>query len=178
MMYTCSITLIKLSILSFAYRLIDNTKTYKRWLLHFNLVYTGALFFTSILGGVFACKPMAASWDLLTKVKGASCIDMSAFVIAASAIYSASDAFLLLLPIAIVWDLQTSRKKKFAITFLFSLGFLAFAVSFAKMFFVNPIYKSFDPGCEYKHFYVPIQGATMNSTLIFVHRACYKCYNI
>ena len=52
----------------------------------------------------FLCDPVQKYWDFLTP---GSCIDMNAFGVAMATINSATDFTLLLLPICIIWPLQS-----------------------------------------------------------------------
>ena len=52
----------------------------------------------------FLCDPVQKYWDFLTP---GSCIDMNAFGVAMATINSATDFTLLLLPIYIIWPLQS-----------------------------------------------------------------------
>jgi hypothetical protein len=78
--------------------------------------YTGIFF--SIL---FACKPIAASWDLSLQAD-AVCINRGAIYIATAVIGVLTDVLLIILPIPTVWGLQMSRKQKIGLTGMFGVG--------------------------------------------------------
>jgi hypothetical protein len=88
------------------------------WLTMFVIVgsYTG-IFFSLI----FACRPIAASWDLNLQA-GAVCINRGAIYIATAVIGVVTDVLLIALPIPTVWGLQMSRKQKIGLTAMFGVG--------------------------------------------------------
>lgn len=78
--------------------------------------YTGIFF--SLL---FACRPIAASWDpLLAPI--AQCVNRGAIYITTAVIGITTDVILLGLPIPLIWKLQMPLKQKFGLTGMFAIG--------------------------------------------------------
>lgn len=78
--------------------------------------YTG-IFFSL----VFACKPIAASWDPLLFPIGV-CINRGAIYIATAVIGVVTDVILIAIPIPTIWRLQMPRKQKIGLTVIFGIG--------------------------------------------------------
>jgi phage-related holin len=78
--------------------------------------------YTSIFFSLlFACKPIAASWDPLL-FGTAVCINRGAIYIAQAVIGIATDVMLLGIPIPTVLKLQMPNKQKFGLVGIFSIG--------------------------------------------------------
>lgn len=78
--------------------------------------YTGIFF--SLL---FACRPIAASWDpLLAGI--AQCVNRGAIYITTAIIGIVTDVILLCLPIPTIWKLQMPLKQKIGLTGIFIIG--------------------------------------------------------
>lgn len=76
-----------------------------------------AIFFSLL----FACKPIAASWNpLLLSV--ATCTNRGAIYIATAVIGIATDVMLMAIPIPTIWGLQMPRKQKIGLTVIFAIG--------------------------------------------------------
>jgi hypothetical protein len=78
--------------------------------------YTGLAFAL-----LFACKPIAASWNPLL-LGTAVCINRGAIYLAQAVIGIATDVFLLVLPIPTVLKLQMPNKQKMGLVIFFSIG--------------------------------------------------------
>lgn len=117
-MYSVTMCFSKLSILLLYRRLFPISNFVKRW-----WVVTGFTVAYSI-GGAFAslfqCSPLTSAWSLT--VKADYCINTEKFYTANAALNVASDIMILILPIPIVWGLNTDVRKKVILTGLFSMG--------------------------------------------------------
>ena len=83
----------------------------------FNLLFYGSFMFVAI----FACSPRRRFWNPL--VPG-HCVDIDGINIATSVINSASDLVLLILPIACVFTLQMTLRKKIGVSAVFATAVL------------------------------------------------------
>lgn len=70
---------------------------------------------------VFACKPLAASWDP-TLAQTAECIDRGAIYVATAGIGIFTDIVLLSLPLPIVVSLNIPLRQKIILVLLFAIG--------------------------------------------------------
>ncbi|KAI4744585.1 hypothetical protein E4T44_15117, partial [Aureobasidium sp. EXF-8845] len=137
-MYSVTMCFSKLSILLLYRRLFPISNFVKRW-----WVVTGFTVAYSI-GGAFAslfqCSPLTSAWSLT--VKADYCINTEKFYTANAALNVASDIMILILPIPIVWGLNTDVRKKVILTGLFSMGSISCLVSILRMRSIVVLYKS------------------------------------
>lgn len=70
---------------------------------------------------VFACKPLAASWDPIV-AETAMCVDRGAIYVATAGIGILTDVMLIALPIPIVVGLNIPRRQKVILVLLFVIG--------------------------------------------------------
>lgn len=96
--------------------------------IYLNLLYTISL----ILVTTLQCVPYHLPW-------GASCVNQWLILIMASVINIISDVAVLVIPIASILKLQTTRRKKWAIWALFAFGALAPLVSVARLGYQIPV---------------------------------------
>lgn len=117
-MYSVTMFFSKLSILLLYRRLFPIANFAKRWWLvtGFTIAYSTGGAFASL----FQCSPLTSAWSLT--VKADYCINTEKFYTANAALNVASDIMILVLPIPIVWGLNTDLRKKVILTGLFSMG--------------------------------------------------------
>ncbi|KAI5252052.1 hypothetical protein E4T42_03755 [Aureobasidium subglaciale] len=136
-MYSITMLFSKLSILLLYRRLFPISNFAKRWwaVVAFTVAYS--------LGGVFAslfqCRPMESAWSLTTSPD--YCISTEKFYTANAALNVVSDIMILILPIPIVWGLNTDVRKKVILTGLFSMGSISCLVSILRMRSIIVLYK-------------------------------------
>lgn len=70
---------------------------------------------------LFACRPIAASWDPLL-APTAQCANRAAIYIATALIGIITDVMLLVLPLPTIWRLQMPVKQKIGLTGMFAIG--------------------------------------------------------
>ncbi|KAH6616245.1 hypothetical protein C7974DRAFT_441811 [Boeremia exigua] len=100
--------------------------------------YTGIFF--SLL---FACRPIAASWDpLLAPI--AQCVNVGAIYISTAVIGIATDIILLGLPIPMIWKLQMPLKQKIGLTGMFIIGSITIVTSIIRLIVLLPSLTSVD----------------------------------
>ncbi|KAK6506603.1 hypothetical protein TWF481_005061 [Arthrobotrys musiformis] len=127
-LYVYSIMFTKLSIILFIRRLSFD----KMWHVCNGFFAFHVLFgIASSLALAFQCRPVAAAYDLLTKLEH-KCNALTMYY-AITSIGVASDIALLFLPAPIVFKLQLPIWKKVAVLFLFSLGGLACIFAILRM---------------------------------------------
>jgi hypothetical protein len=102
------------------YRRLNPNKVFQSFVwftLCVNLGAYTAIFFSLL----FACKPIAASWDPLL-LPTAICINRGGIYIAQAVIGIVTDVLLLALPIPTVLKLQMPNKQKFGLVGIFGVG--------------------------------------------------------
>ena len=92
------------------------------------LYYIPALFIK-----IFFCKPISTYW-LGPDVTGGSCLDQRSVIIADSAISIASDLWILILPVPMLWSLQMSLKRKLRVVGILGAGGLATGFSVWRLY--------------------------------------------
>lgn len=125
-----SILLVKVSILLLYMRLffpigVDQKGTFWRVIqvvLWMNVLYTVSL----VLVLALQCVPSGRPW-------GSSCTNQWLVLVFASIVNIVSDLAVFLVPVASVWNLQMSRRKKWAVVSLFAFGTLAPLASIARL---------------------------------------------
>ncbi len=68
---------------------------------------------------MFPCRPVRGFYDFSVPAR---CIDSVKFYWAQAVLNIATDAIILVLPLPMVWRLQTTLSRKIAISLLFMLG--------------------------------------------------------
>ncbi|KAM5344366.1 hypothetical protein ACJ41O_012903 [Fusarium nematophilum] len=105
-------------------------------------VYFTAFVCTSSLVGIwfsvlFACKPIAAGWDVRLSVD-ATCINRPPIYITQAAFGCVTDLMLLLLPIPTIVGLQMSTRQKFGLVGLFAIGSITLITSIVRLVLLLP----------------------------------------
>lgn len=76
---------------------------------------------------IFFCDPISAFW--FGTSNGGKCLNQRKVIIADSVISIASDLWILVLPVPMIWSLQMSRAKKLRVVGILGAGGLATAFS-------------------------------------------------
>ncbi|KAI1389371.1 uncharacterized protein F4822DRAFT_198577 [Hypoxylon trugodes] len=76
------------------------------------------IFISNFFSFALQCTPVASFWE--GKIE--DCIDQNTFYSASAIINVIGDVAVLVLPLPVVWKLNTSRSKKWSLSFLFLLG--------------------------------------------------------
>lgn len=124
-LYILGLTLAKLSLLLFLYRIfkIDLTFRVLSWILGAVLVVWTTV---SLLLCIFACKPIKASWVLSVQLDPATKCPIKAYDVNNIHGYCniITDFALLLMPAPLVWKLHVDSKKKLGLAVVFGTGIL------------------------------------------------------
>ncbi|KAI0555333.1 hypothetical protein F4679DRAFT_523352 [Xylaria curta] len=139
--YAVSSPLIKLSVLSFYWRIFP-TKTIKLAC----IALASLIIIWSIVVGVvdfFLCKPLHAFWNLeFQKSSDTKCMDITSFWLGNSGSNGVIDLATLILPIHEVVKLHSSISKKIGICAVFLLGSVAFAASLTRTITTIPLHNA------------------------------------
>ncbi|KAI5814914.1 hypothetical protein BZA77DRAFT_388716 [Pyronema omphalodes] len=128
--------MVKVSIGMFLLRLAS-TKMYRNICLGFIVIMT-AYSTASTFSIIFQCLPIEFTWD--TTVPGGKCLAPAVRVNLGksySIICAASDFFIVILPIAMLWNVQIKRRQRFMICGVLGVGTFAAAASIVKTTFIN-----------------------------------------
>ncbi len=120
-LYNPILALVKSSVLVFLARLFgqkDNIRRILLWLNVANIAQMVSIFFAITL----QCLPIAFNWDLT--IRGGRCVDRRVLYISTAVFNILTDLLILGLPIWIFGRLKIPRRTKFALMFVFLLGFL------------------------------------------------------
>ncbi|KAF5534438.1 integral membrane protein [Fusarium mexicanum] len=133
--YIPTTILSKLTLCFFYYRLSPSL-----WY-QYSVYFTGFLCSASLIGiwfsVLFACKPIAAGWDVRMSV-GATCINRPPIYITQAAFGCITDVMLLVLPIPTVIGLQMSTRQKLGLVGLFAIGSITLITSIVRLVLLLP----------------------------------------
>ncbi|KAL2816082.1 hypothetical protein BJX63DRAFT_430374 [Aspergillus granulosus] len=124
-----TVTPAKISILLFYVRIFQ-TRSFKilSYIVGFLVLGHGiGVFFAA----VFQCSPVQYTWD--KTIPGGSCFDQQAFYRYVSLPNILTDFVILIMPMPVVWKLQTRLTQKLALTGVFLLGGLGLVTSILRM---------------------------------------------
>lgn len=122
--YNPILALVKQSVLTFLLRLAG-TKPAVRTAVWITAVFNATEMVAVFLVVIFQCTPVEAAWKPEMVSEGrAHCINSIAFGLATGALTILTDLCTLALPIYIFFGLNINRRTKFALIFVFLLGFL------------------------------------------------------
>jgi hypothetical protein len=161
LLYNPVLGLVKWSIISFLLRLDDRRKGIRWTLLSlqaFNLAHMISVF----LVVVFQCSPANMYWNhhkTDQMINGQvvndnyTCIDQASFSLSTAAIAVLTDIAILLVPIAMMWNLRMPIRRKLAVVFVLSLGWIVAVVGVIRInFFIDFWYGRFpDPSWSLWH---------------------------
>jgi hypothetical protein len=161
LLYNPVLGLVKWSVVIFLMRLGDRRKMI-RWTLWGLLVFNLAHMVSVFLVVVFQCSPVHMYWDHhktdklvhgQTVNEGYACIDQASFSLSTAAIAVLTDIAILLVPIAMMWELRMPLRRKLAVVFVLSLGWVVAIIGIIRIkFFVDFWYGRFpDPSWSLWH---------------------------
>jgi hypothetical protein len=111
---------VKVGILLFYWR-VFSTPTFRKWVIAAFALSTG-IFLGNFFSFMLQCLPVKRFW--IPDLEGGECFNQDLFYEASAIINVIGDVIVLLLPLPVVWSLNTSGRKKWALSFLFLLGAL------------------------------------------------------
>lgn len=120
-LYNPILALVKSSVLIFLLRLFgqkDRVRRFIIWLNVANIAQMVAVFLAITL----QCLPVAFNWDL--SIRGGRCVDRRVLYTCTAVINIVTDLLVLGLPVWIFVGLKIPKRTKFALLFVFLLGFL------------------------------------------------------
>ncbi|KAI1823070.1 hypothetical protein F4861DRAFT_351656 [Xylaria intraflava] len=109
---------VKIGILLFYWRVFQRTASFRISALLITFISIGIMI-SFLFIFIFQCKPIQKFWD--SDLEG-HCISQIDFYLASGVINVFGDVAVLSLPLPIIWGLQTTKSKKWSLSFLFLLG--------------------------------------------------------
>jgi hypothetical protein len=126
------------------YRRIFSPAAIYRWAINGGIIVVTLFYVGSFLWEIFKCKPLAKSWNPF--LEGTCATE---FVPGGeTGIFNViSDVYILLLPIPMIWKLQTNFKRKMQLLAVFSVGLFATITSIIRL--VQTITQAQNPDTTY-----------------------------
>lgn len=185
LLYNPVLGLVKWSIILFLTRLDDWRRNF-RWTLVALQVFNVAYMVSVFLVVVFQCSPVHMYWnhhktDNLVEGKivndGYTCIDQASFSLSTAGLSVLTDVAILLVPIAMMRNLRMPTRRKLAVIFVLSLGWVVAVVGIVRIkFFVDFWYGHFpDPSWNLWH---TLSGVENNVAIMVACGPTVKAYII
>ncbi|KAI3571094.1 hypothetical protein IWW34DRAFT_772315 [Fusarium oxysporum f. sp. albedinis] len=128
--YGMSIMLTKLSILAFYLRFVIASAKL-RGVIYATIVFTILYSLIASFVWVYACRPLEKYWDLT--ITDGSCINFLKVTVFSGVMNTATDAIILLLPIAILRGLHLQKRQKLGVTLIMMTGGLVLGISVVRL---------------------------------------------
>ncbi|KAL2834322.1 hypothetical protein BDW59DRAFT_156264 [Aspergillus cavernicola] len=120
LLYVPMVFVIKLALLTVMLRIFAPDR-HKVIIIYISITVLLLYYIPALFIKIFFCKPISAYWN----IGSGTCIDQRNVIIADSAISIASDLWILILPVPMLWSLQMSRTKKLRVVGILGAGGLA-----------------------------------------------------
>ncbi|KAK4695498.1 hypothetical protein P7C71_g2266, partial [Lecanoromycetidae sp. Uapishka_2] len=135
-LYTICITLVKLSILLFYYRLFGVRKTFRRVIVAaLALVITWCI--AIVLLNILQCIPIQAAW--IRPYPHSKCLNNNTSLLGTAITNVVIDLAILVLPIEPIWRLNLTLRKKLALTTIFCIGAFICAAAMIRVWAIRNI---------------------------------------
>lgn len=108
------------------------------WIL---IAFTGLYNVTYIFTLLFACSPVAKSWNYALEGK---CLPMDPFYYSTGVLTMLNDFALFVLPVPLVWRLKMSVRTKFGLSVMFLLALVTTFCSVMRIVSINDIHRNGD----------------------------------
>ncbi|KAL8705639.1 MAG: hypothetical protein Q9201_001276 [Fulgogasparrea decipioides] len=124
-LYVIAITLAKMSLLLFLYRIFNVDKRFR---IASRITGTGLTIWATVtvLLSIFSCRPVAASWNWKLRNDPKTVCEPKSYKV--EKIYGfcnvITDAVLIAMPIPLIWNMQMDLKKKLGVAMVFATGAL------------------------------------------------------
>ncbi|KAF2665814.1 hypothetical protein BT63DRAFT_417339 [Microthyrium microscopicum] len=133
--WAVSSSCVRLSLLSFYFRLAEHIQMGYRWILY-TVIGVSVLFLVAyLLPLIFMCIPLQALWKYPPD-PNAKCLDLGAFMLSMSIINTVLELIVAILPIPAIFILDMDPRQRYSVIGLLSLGFFVFAVGCVRCYYV------------------------------------------
>ncbi|KAK6437339.1 hypothetical protein LTR95_006464 [Oleoguttula sp. CCFEE 5521] len=165
-LYNPVLGLVKASIVVFFLRLGDQRKAIKWTLLVFGAINIGHMI-SVFIAALFQCIPVSAYWNRYRPVPpdDFQCIDEKAFSLVTAGLAILTDVVVLLIPMAMLWNLQLDLRRKVIVGIALSLGWVVTIISAIRFKVFYNFWMGLDNDGTYGYNQV-ISGIEINVALI------------
>lgn len=122
LLYVPMVFVIKIALLTIMLRIFSPDR-HKVLTIYISMTVLLLYYIPALFIKIFFCKPISAYWT--GTEEGGTCMDQRKVIIADSAISIASDLWILVLPVPMLWSLRMSRTKKLRVVGILGAGGLA-----------------------------------------------------
>ncbi|KAF2447361.1 hypothetical protein P171DRAFT_409978 [Karstenula rhodostoma CBS 690.94] len=137
LLYAIGTCAAKMSLALF-YRRLNPNKVFQGFV-WFTLFVCPAAYISIFFSLLFACKPIAASWDpLLLALPTTVCLNRGGIYLSQALIGIITDVLLLMLPIPTVLKLQMPNKQKLGLVAIFAVGSITIVTSIVRLIILIP----------------------------------------
>ncbi|OAG06920.1 uncharacterized protein CC84DRAFT_1116895 [Paraphaeosphaeria sporulosa] len=124
--------------LALFYRRLNPNKVFQGFV-YFTLFVCLSAYTSIFFSLLFACKPVAASWDpLLAALPTTICLNRGGIYLAQAVIGIVTDVLLLALPVPTVLKLQMPNKQKLGLVGIFGVGSITIVTSIVRLIILLP----------------------------------------
>ncbi|KAF4893984.1 hypothetical protein CGCF415_v005022 [Colletotrichum fructicola] len=147
-LYLATITLTKISVLIFYLRIFPN-KSFRR-ATYATITYIVTSMTVILFLQIFQCTPISFNWDGWKRDFGTyRCLDLHRLVNIAGGLSISHDLIILVLPLPLLWGLNTSKRSKIGISFMFSLGLFILITACIRLHYLAPFTHSLNPTWDF-----------------------------
>ncbi|KAJ0302173.1 hypothetical protein COL516b_007224 [Colletotrichum fioriniae] len=147
-MYLACLGLTKISVLFFYLRIFPN-KSF-RWATYATMTYIIISTTVVLLMQIFQCIPFEFNWVGWKGDFGPHhCLDINALAFVAGGLSISHDLIILALPLPLLWHLNTSKRSKIGILFMFSLGIFVLITSCIRLRYIVSFTQSLNPTWDF-----------------------------
>ncbi|KAH7078288.1 hypothetical protein FB567DRAFT_131994 [Paraphoma chrysanthemicola] len=133
--FTAAASFTRLSLHCFYYRVIRDTgKTWFKWLIHANVVYTLGILVSFTFLAIFQCTPVRAYWTL--GAPDGACMDEGVATLICGIINCVADFATTVTPMPLVMGLKMPLQQRLAVAVLFGLGIVVTIAGVVRTWFI------------------------------------------
>ena len=118
-----------------------------RRLIWASMAFVVATAMSSVIASIFQCSPIHKAWDAAGTVPG-SCINVNALFFANAALDISQDAFIYILPMRMLYQLQVPQRQKIALMMVFAVGGYVVVTGMVRLKYLKGAQNTPDPSCK------------------------------
>ncbi|POS73752.1 CFEM domain-containing protein [Diaporthe helianthi] len=146
--YLTVLVLTKISVLFFYLRIFPQKKF--RWACYGVMAWVGVSGLTFVFMQIFQCLPVEFVWQGWLGTFGPHrCLNVHALTYTAAAFGITQDLVMLIMPMPLLWNLNTSLRQRIDIGVMFSLGFFILLTSCIRLGFIVKFANTYNPSRDY-----------------------------
>lgn len=146
--YLTVLVLTKISILFFYLRIFPQKKF--RWACYGVMAWVGVSGVIFVFMQIFQCIPVNYVWEGWLGTFGPHrCLNVHALTYTAAAFSITQDLVILIMPLPLLWNLNTGLRQRIDIGIMFSLGFFILLTSCIRLAFIVKFANTYNPSRDY-----------------------------